>query len=47
MLKKYNKDKWTYCKYDTLKYNFRELISDMFGRDDLENFKQKYKKYLI
>tara|TARA_R100000008_G_scaffold80415_1_gene62805 strand:- start:386 stop:2221 length:1836 start_codon:yes stop_codon:yes gene_type:complete len=33
----HNEDKWKYYKYDIEKYNFRELLCEMFGRDDLEN----------
>lgn len=36
-IKHYNEDKWKYYKYDTTKYDFRKLICEMIGRDDLEN----------
>ena len=36
-MERYNKDKWKYRKYDTTEYNFRELLCDILGRNDLEN----------
>ena len=34
---RYNLDKWKYQEYDTKVYNFRELLQNILGRDDLEN----------
>ena len=34
---RYNLDKWKYQEYDTKVYNFRELLQNILGSDDLEN----------
>ena len=36
-MERFNQDKWKYFDYDTSKYNFKELLCELFGRDDLEN----------
>jgi len=36
-MKRYNENKWKYFKYDTEKYKFKEHLSNMLGRADLEN----------
>ena len=36
-MKRYNTEIWKYHKYNTSKYNFRELINEMLETTDLEN----------